>query len=52
MVDKYFCAEELEPVIKDLEWLVDQAAQTMYRAGKIKGENQKSVKLTTIYGST
>ena len=37
MVRDFFKKEELEPVLKGLERLVDIQAERLYKAGKIKG---------------
>ena len=37
MVHDFFKKEELEPVLKGLERLVDIQAERLYKAGKIKG---------------
>lgn len=38
IVEDFFKPEELEPCKRDIEKLVDEVAQKLYTAGKIKGQ--------------
>ena len=45
VVDNFFKAEELEPCKRDIENLVEQVAQKLYRAGKIESKSNKTVSI-------
>ena len=40
LIEDYFKPEELEPIKKDIEDLVDYLAEGLYEAGKLKGNCQ------------